>query len=135
MTQWLAGMRITAGRLNDSTPVAVTGTVTPATGFSVSSFDAQKSGGITQWTVILIRTGGTITADAGGNIIDAACCTMPANCRPGPMTYNAVYEKAGQATGSIRILPDGSCTLTTLSTGASITSGNTINFSGTFVTG
>lgn len=134
MTQWLSGMKITAGRLNDFAPVAVTATVTPASGFTVSSFDARKAGGVIQFTVVLLRSGGTITADAAGNISDTACCTLPSICWPG-MTYNGVYEKAGAATGSVRILSNGVCTLTTLSAGASIGSGNTINFGGAFATG
>lgn len=134
MTQWLAGMEITAGRLNNFDPVTVTGTVTPETGFTVSSFDARRAGGVIQWSVVLLRSGATITADANGNIIDAPCCVLPSNCRPG-MTYNGIYEKAGQAHGAIRILSNGSCTLTTLAGGASIGSGHTINFSGAFATG
>lgn len=134
MTQWLSGMTITAGRLNNFDPVTVTGTVTAATGFTTSSFDARKAGGVTQFTVVLSRTGSNITGDAAGNIGDTLCCTLPANCRPG-FTYNAVFEKSGQATGSVRILTDGTCTLTTISAGAVIGAGNTINFSGAFAAG
>lgn len=134
MTQWLAGMRITADRLNNFSPVPVTAAVTPAAGFSATTFDARKAGGVTQFTVVLSRTGGAVTADAAGNIVDTPCCTLPAVCRPGT-TYNGVYEKSGQAGGTIRISSDGTCTLTTLNGGASIGSGNTINFSGAFATG
>lgn len=135
MTQWAAGMLITAGRLNNFDPVAVSGTVTPATGFTVSAFDARKAGGVTQFNVILNRTGATLTGSANGNLApDTLCCTLPAACRPG-MTFNAVYEVSGVATGSVRISTDGTCLLTTLSATATITSTSTVNFSGSFATG
>lgn len=135
VTQWQAGMRITAGRLNNFSPVAVVGTVTPATGFTLSSFDARKAGGVTEFNVILVRSGAALSAaDSVGNLPDTVCCTLPTNCRPNT-TFNGVYEVAGLNMGSVRISSDGTCTLTTLSATAVISTGRTINFSGSFATG
>lgn len=134
MTFWLAGMRMTAARLNDFTPISLGTAVTPATGFTLSSFTARNTGGTTEFSVVLVRTGATITADSAGNITDTLGCTLPSNCRPGA-TYQVTYEKSGIASGVVRIATDGTCTLTTLDPTATIAAGATVNFAGTFATG
>lgn len=134
MTFWLAGMRITAARLNDFSPISLATSVTPAAGFTLTSFSARNAGGTTEWGVVLVRTGATITADSAGNIADTLCCTLPSNCRPGA-TYQVGYEKSGTAGGIVRIAADGTCLLTTLDPTATITASSTINFAGTFATG
>lgn len=134
MTFWLSGMKITSLRLNDFTPIALATAVTPATGFTLTSFTARNTGGTTEFSVVLVRTGATITADSAGNIADTLACTLPSNCRPGA-TYQVAYEKSGTAGGVVRIATDGTCTLTTLDPTATIAAAATVNFAGTFATG
>ncbi|MFE2936657.1 hypothetical protein [Streptomyces sp. NPDC059278] len=134
MTQWLAGMRITAARLNDFTPIALTSTATARTGFTVASFSAWKAGGTTNFAVILTYSGDIVTSSSSGNIGDLDCLTLPPDCRPRATNYGA-YDKSGTASGAVRYLASGLCTLTTLDPTATIQSGNTINFSGAFATG
>lgn len=133
MTLWQPGMRITASRLNDFTPVALTSTPTAATNFALNTFTARKGGGVTEWEVMLTYSGTTITAGATGNITDTLACTLPADCRPGGEAYE-LYEVAGVTAGSVRILANGQCLLTTLYPTSSI-GANSVKFSGAFVTG
>lgn len=133
MTQWQPGMRITDARLNDYTPVALTSTPTAAAGFALTAFSARESGGTTEWSVILTYSGSTITASSTGNITDTLACTLPSDCWPGAETY-ALYEVAGITAGSVRIMPNGQCLLTTLYPTSSI-GANTVKFGGSFQTG
>ncbi|MEW2631779.1 hypothetical protein AB0903_09000 [Streptomyces sp. NPDC048389] len=132
--EWEAGMRITDERMNDHTPVALTSSPTPAANFSVGSFTAYKSSGVTVFTVTLNYSGSTITADAAGNIADTACCTLPSDCRP-QATMNTAWDKSGAAVGAVRIQPSGLCQITSLDPNATLASGNTVNFCGTVATG
>lgn len=134
MTQWLAGMRITADRLNDASPVALTSPSAPAPGFTLTAFTARKTSGVVEWSIILVRSGATITAGSSGNINDVICATLPGDCWPGA-TYYTSYDKAGTATGSVRVSTSGVCTLTTLDPTAALAAGDTVNFSGAFTTG
>jgi hypothetical protein len=138
MTQWLAGMRITAARLNDNTPVALATSPTAATNFTVVSFSGENAGGQTTFAVVLNYTGASaITGTSTGNITpDVACCTLPPNCRP-QATMFLLFDKAGVAAGSLRVAPTGICTLVSLYPTATITNTipDTVNFSGTLATG
>ncbi|WP_406014319.1 hypothetical protein OG520_22110 [Streptomyces sp. NBC_00984] len=134
MTLWQPGMRITAARLNDFTPVPLASTATPAAAFTLTSFTARKTGGVVEWSIILVRNGGAITADAKGNIGDTDCATLPSDCRPGAI-YFAPFDTAGIASGAVRVATNGLCTLTSLDPTASIASGATVNFSGAFAAG
>ncbi|MGW4305068.1 hypothetical protein [Streptomyces californicus] len=132
---WQPGMRITDQRLNDFAPVPLTSTATPATGFTVSSFTGRRAGGITEWSLVLIRSGAALpAADSTGNIGDVQCAVLPPGCRPGDL-YVTSFDKAGTASGSVRILPSGVCTLTSMDPTSSIGTGASVNFAGTFVTG
>ncbi|MES9554773.1 MULTISPECIES: hypothetical protein [unclassified Streptomyces] len=134
MTLWQPGMRITAARLNDFTPTPLASTATPAAAFTLTSFTARKTGGVVEWSIILVRSGDAITADAKGNISDVACATLPPDCRPGALA-TVTFDTAGIASGSVRIATSGVCTLTSLDPTASIGSGATVNFSGAFAAG
>jgi len=133
VTVWQPGMRITDVRLNDYTPVALTSTPTAAAGFALTSFNAKKSGGTTEWSVFLTYSGTTITASSTGNIADTLACTLPSDCWPGAETYE-MYEVAGITAGSVRIMPNGQCLLTTLYPTSSI-GANTVKFGSSFQTG
>jgi len=134
MTQWLAGMKITAARLNDFTPVAVTGTVTAATNFSVTSFVAYDAGGQTWFAVQLTYSGSTITASSSGDITDTQCCTLPSALIPPAATW-LPYKAGNTADGIVQIDTGGVCKLQTLSPTATITASSSINFSGVIATG
>ncbi|MBC2903533.1 hypothetical protein [Streptomyces cupreus] len=133
MTLWQPGMRITDVRLNDYTPVPLTSTPTAAAGFSLTSFSGRKSGGTTEWAVVLSYSGATITASSTGNIGDTLCCTLPSDCWPGAETYE-IYEVAGVTAGSVRLMTNGQCLLTTLYPTSSI-GANTVKFGSSFQTG
>ncbi|WP_055693012.1 hypothetical protein [Streptomyces prasinopilosus] len=134
MTQWQPGMIITAARLNDFTPVPLTTNPTAATGFTVSSYSARKAGGMTEWAVMLTYSGSTITATSTGNLApDTLCMTLPPDCRPTAETYT-MFEVGGTTAGSVRLMPDGQCLLTTLYPTSSI-GANTVKFGTSFATG
>jgi hypothetical protein len=102
MTVWLAGMRMTADRLNDYAPDAeTTSGLVAATNFTVNSFYASRSGGAVFVHCYLNYTGGTITATSG-NINDTLMCTLPSGWRP-PTTINAIWGSS----------VDGECTIGT----------------------
>lgn len=134
MTAWLAGMRVTADRLNDFTPVALTSSPTAATSFTVTTFTARRAGGSVEWSVLLTYSGSTITATSSGNIGDTLCMTLPEDCWPGSETY-ALFEVAGVSAGSIRIMPNGQCLITSAYPTSTIVSGNTVKCGASYAAG
>ncbi|MCI3272153.1 hypothetical protein [Streptomyces cylindrosporus] len=104
MTVWLAGMRVTADRLNDYTPSAeTTSGLVAATNFTVNSFFASRSpGGSVLVHCYLNYTGAGITATSG-NISDTTLCTLPSGWFP-PTVINAVWGDGSE---------DGECTIGT----------------------
>lgn len=103
MTNWLAGMTITAARLMDGVdPTTTTTGLVAATNFTVNDFDAYRSGKVVVVRCYLLYGGGTITATAG-NIADTAMCTLPAGWRP-PFVANAAWGNGSE---------DGECTIGT----------------------
>ncbi|AVP41357.1 hypothetical protein SEA_YARA_23 [Streptomyces phage Yara] len=116
MTQWLAGMRLTADRLNDNTIDDTTSTgATAATGFSVNDFFGQKVNGITTITISCTRSGANIAeiATNSGNISDTAMATLPAGWRP-PNLIEAMWD-SGFNDGGATISTSGVITLRTTS--------------------
>lgn len=113
MTVWLAGMLITADRLNDHTlDDETTSGLTAASGFSVNNFWANRQGATVELNMYLNRTGSTITA-TGGNIADTQICTVPSGWRPNSAsTINGTWDN-GLAEGGFVIGTDGICTLRT----------------------
>lgn len=134
MTAWQPGMVITAARLNDFTPVDVSSLPTAATDFSVTSFGARRAAGTVEWGVLLTYSGSPLTAGSTGNLADTTCMTLPTDLRPGSETY-ATFEVAGTTSGAVRIMPDGTCRLTTAMPGSSISSGSTVKFGASFAAG
>lgn len=134
MTQWLAGMKITADRLNDFTPVLVTDVPTAATNFTVSSFSARKAGGVTEWAVTTTYSGSTITAGSTGNITDTTVMTLPSSILPLREEY-ADFEVSGATAGSVRFNTDGTCVIVALYPTATIASGQTVKFGAAFAAG
>jgi hypothetical protein len=116
MTQWLAGMRATADRMNDNTVEETTTTgATAATGFSLVSFSGMKVNGITTITISCSRTGANITeiATNSGNITDTAFATLPEGWRP-PELMEAMWD-SGFNDGGATISTSGVITLRTTS--------------------
>jgi hypothetical protein len=105
MTNWLAGMKITAARLNDNTLTdSTTSGLTAATNWTVVSFSGRKVSGITTVHMLVTRTTTAVSeiATNSGNISDTDMCTLPAGWRP-PESINAAWGN-----GSV----DGECTIT-----------------------
>ena len=135
MTQWQAGMRITAARLNNFAPVVLTESVVLATGWALTSFSARRAAGTVEWTVILTRSGDALAAaGSSGNIGDVLTCTLPASCRPGAR-YITQFDKGGVASGSVRIETSGTCTLTSMDPTSAIAQNDSVTFSGTVAAG
>ncbi|KIF69248.1 hypothetical protein HY68_12670 [Streptomyces sp. AcH 505] len=112
MTQWLAGMVITADRLNDGLDLVTTSSgLVAATGFSVTSFAGARIGRAFTLDMIMHRTGADITV-SGGNIADTDICTVPAGWRPTVGTINGQWDD-GTAEGGFVIGTNGVCTLRT----------------------
>ena len=113
MTNWLAGMRITADRLNDNTlKESTTSGLVPASGFTVNSFSGRKVNGFTTVHVYLLRTGGDIPTSGyviGDNLADTAMATLPSGWRP-PELINAIIGD-GNTDGEVIISAAGVITL------------------------
>jgi hypothetical protein len=103
MTTWLAGMLITADRLNDATLKTSTTTgLTAGTDFSVNTFSGRRVNGVTTVHVYCQYTGtGINVAAPGDNIVDTTMATLPSGWRP-PETMNTNW-----GSGNV----DGECTI------------------------
>lgn len=120
--RFLAGMRITADRLNDhSLDDSTTSGLTPATDFTVNSFSGRKVSGVTTVHIYLQYTGTglTVSPNPGGNLGDVTIATLPSGWRP-PETINAL-EADGSTMGEVTISTGGivslRVTVSTISTG------------------
>ena len=104
MTLWRAGMRITAGRLNDHAVEASTSSgLTAGAGFTVLGFSGRKVSGVTTVHCYLSYDGSGLNPDATGNLADITMCTLPSGWRP-PETINTTFGDGVQ---------DGECTIST----------------------
>lgn len=116
MTNWLAGMRITADRLNDNTVASTTSTgAVASTGFSIVDFSGRKVNGITTITITCTRTGANIgeTAAGNGNITDTAMAVLPVGWRP-PEATQTIWD-SGFNDGGATVATNGTITLRTTS--------------------
>lgn len=127
--EWLAGMRMTAERLNDNTAdETTTSGLVIASGWSSGTLTGRKVNGVTTVLVTVVKTTPTITASSTGAFPAATlACTLPVGWRPQD-TLIENYDKSGVADGAVTILSNGTCTVKTLSPTATIASGNTITF-------
>lgn len=134
MTVWLAGMRVTADRLNDHTAEEETTTgATAATGFSVSDFQGRKVNGITTITITCTRTGAAIAEGATntGNISDTAMVTLPSGWRPQEL-MEAIWD-SGFNDGGATISTAGVITLRTTSGNTGIATNHNPRVSATWI--
>jgi hypothetical protein len=113
MTNWLAGMRITADRLNDNTlETSTTSGLVAATNFSVNSFSGRKVNGITTVNGSVQYTGAGINVtNPGDNIADTAICTLPTGWRPSE-AVNCIWSD-GSRDGEASIATSGVVTIRT----------------------
>jgi hypothetical protein len=82
MTQWLAGMRITADRLNDySLDDETTSGFSIASGWTLNNFWANRQGATVEVNIYVNRSGADITTTNGG-FADVTVGTVPAGWRP-----------------------------------------------------
>lgn len=135
MTVWLAGMQITADRLNDNSLDASTVSgLTAASGFSVSSFSGRKVNGITTVQMFVTRTGADIaqTASDSGNISpDTTVCTLPVGWRP-PETINCICGN-GSVDGEATISTIGGVVLRSVSGNSGWASGTNLRFTAMWI--
>lgn len=114
MTQWLAGMLITADRLNDGIDVTSTTTgLVAATGFSINNFEGRISGKLCTIDIYMNRTGTDIgtTTTTSSNISDTTMCTLPSGYRPSEVVQTIWGN--GLASGDAIINTDGTVALRT----------------------
>ena len=132
----LAGETITPTLLASLTdPVASSGSVTPASSFSVTTFEAYDAGGNTTLTVALAYSGSTVTASSTGHISGGLnICTLPAAMFP-PMQMYGAYVISGTSAGTLTVNTSGVVTLQTLYPSQSLASGQTVYFTITIPTG
>lgn len=126
MTAWLAGMEITADRLNDFTATETTSGTVDSTGFSTSSFVGRKVSGFTFIELFVNRTGATIAEGATntGNIADTDITTLPSGWRP-QETMNAICGN-GSVDGEVQISTAGLCTVRSISGNTGWVSGSNL---------
>ena len=135
MTIWLAGMRITADRLNDHEAEDTTTTgLVAGTDFSVSSFSGKKVGGLTQIVVLCSRTGSALTESSAGSgnlSPEPLMATLPSGWRP-PETIPTLFSN-GAADGEAIINTAGEITLRTISGSSGIGTSTTVRLTHTWI--
>lgn len=127
MTVWLAGMRVTADRLNDySLDDETTSGFVIATGWTLNNFWANRQGATVEWNLYVNRSGADIT-QTNGNITDTAVGTSPAGWRPNSAsTINGFFDNGGTGFGGFVMGSDGVVTIR--NTHFTITSGTNLRF-------
>lgn len=135
MTQWLAGMIITADRLNDGIDVAsTTSGLTAATGFTVNNFEGRVSGRLCTVDLYMsVTTTINTTTTTTPNIADTTMATLPAGYRPSEIVQT--MWGSGVAAGDAIINTDGTVVLRTSDYNQPISSGANIRVHGTFILG
>ncbi|WP_405930313.1 hypothetical protein [Streptomyces sp. NBC_00827] len=135
MTVFLAGMRMTADRLNDHTlEDSVSSGATAATDWSVVSFEGRKVNGITTINAFCNRTGAAIAelVAGSGNITDTAMVTLPVGWRP-PSNHEGLWGN-GTNDGSVVISSTtGIITVRSTSGSAGIASGSNVRVSASWI--
>lgn len=126
--QWLAGMTITADRLNDHSvdEVSSAGAVA-STGWSISSFEGRRVSGVTTVNLLVTRTGADVpqsAADSGNIVADPPIATLPVGWRP-PSTANGIYGN-GAVDGEFSINTVGVVIIRSISGATGIVSGTNV---------
>ena len=131
MENVVAGQTGTAALFNTWTPVVLSGTVTPASGWSVSQFNAVWCAGITFIQVEMLRTGSGITANSAGTI-SSSLCTLP--YLP-PFQMWSAFQAGNVSAGTALIDVTGAVGLQTFYPSQTIANGAVVYFSAAIPTG
>lgn len=133
MTTWLAGMEITADRLNDFTATETTSGVVDSTGFSTSNFTGRKVSGVTFIELFVNRTGATLAevATNTGNINDVDVVTLPSGWRP-QEAINVICGN-GSVDGEATISSAGLVSLRSVSGNTGWASGSNLRFTAMWI--
>lgn len=128
MTTWLAGMEVTADRLNAGlTPTATSTGLTAKTNFTVSAFSGYKVGPMA-FVFATITTTNQLT-QTSGNLSDVDIATLPDGWEPRD-TVNGCFGN-GLADGEYTISTSG--TITLRSAVANIGAGTGLRLSSVYV--
>ncbi|WP_405676925.1 hypothetical protein OG292_19935 [Streptomyces sp. NBC_01511] len=135
MTTWLAGMRITADRLNDHTvDETATSGATASTGWTISTFEGRRVSGVTTVNLLVTRTGADVAqsaADSGNIVSDPPIATLPIGWRP-PSTANGIYGN-GAVDGEFSINTAGVVLIRSISGATGIVSGTNVRIFCTWI--
>lgn len=130
MTLWLAGMKITATRLNDTAPDdTTTSGLVAASGYTVVSFQGRKRLGVVYVTGLITDTSATVAAVASTENIsgDPVIATLPTGWRP-PEVVGVSYDN-GVVNGQLVLNADGTIQIRTISYNQTMGTGTNIRFS------
>ena len=134
--QWLAGMTVTADRLNDFSELSDSTTTgaTAATGWSLTTFSGRRKSGITTVNVFVTRTGVKVPESAAGTgriTPQVLVATLPTDWCP-PETL-VVIASNGMNSGDIAITPTGTCTLRSVTGSAGFDISQPMRFAATWI--
>lgn len=127
------------GVFRTSNVETVSGTVTPASGWTLTSSAAIKTAGVITWIILATRSGADITATATGNVSpDVTVATIPVNWRPSS-TITAVTSVPGNfvaenTSGGCLIQASGGVVITDMNSSSTIATGNVVRVSFTYAT-
>lgn len=128
----IAGNTVGTGTGSFQVETQTTGLVASA-GWTVGSFNARRTAGVASIRITMVRSGANITATAAGNISETDVCTIPAGWRTPQASVHSIYANAGSMDGDVNTDTTGLCTISTLSGGATIATGDTMVFNFTYV--
>lgn len=133
MTAWLAGMLITADRLNNGIDAtSTTSGLTLSAGFTLNDWMGRTSGQLCSVDIYLAVTTTINTASGtSSNIADTQCCTIPIGYRPAHAIQ--VIWGSGVASGDAVINTDGTVVLRTSDYNQPISSGANVRIHGAYV--
>ncbi|WP_146057581.1 hypothetical protein [Streptomyces sp. SM12] len=112
----------------------VTRTSTGATGrpgWTITGFDAWRSGGLCSVNLRVMRTGAGITSSSVGNVADEPVATIPPGWRPPGIWSTGMGD--GYGDGEMTINPDGTVTLRSWSNLGTIENERTLRICTTYV--
>ena len=94
----------------------ISGGISMAAGWTLSSFDARRRGGVAQFLGYFVRTGATIPANP--NLNDTLIATLPAGWRP--IVLLEALASNGYGLGAVAIGGDGKMTMRSWAGGANV---------------
>lgn len=117
--------------------IALAGTPTAASGWTLTQAAGFKSGGVTTFYVILGRTGADITANSAGNVTDQDLVTVPGDWRPPAALVGTAFMPAAFAAtltgGTCGLNSSGVVRLFDMHANSTIATGEALRFYFSFV--